>query len=110
MTFVIPGFTDMEFPKAAKPRVKAYFGPDGQKNVRNEFFTSVGSRDPEAELSYIVVAPMLIWRGWAVVGVDRPKEKGGVAIGSGSNGGAVYLMRRQANEWRLLAVVRSWGS
>lgn len=110
VTFVIPGFADMEFPKAPKPRVKVYFGPDGQKRARDEFFTAIGSRDPEAELSYIVVAPMLIWRGWAVVGVDRPKEKGGIAVGSGSNGGAVYLMRRQGTEWRLLTVVRSWGS
>jgi len=110
VTFVIPGFIDMDFPKAQRPRVKAYFGPDGQKNARNEFFTAVGSRDPEAELSYIVVAPMLIWRGWALVGVDRPKEQGGIVIGSGSNGGAVYLMRQQGSEWRLLTVVRSWGS
>ncbi len=110
VTFVIPGFTDMEFPKAPKPRVKAYFGPDGQKRARDEFFATVGSKSPEAELSYIVVAPILLWRGWGLVGVDRPREKGGIEIGSGSNGGAVYLMRKVGTQWRLLAMVRSWGS
>lgn len=110
VTFVIPGFTDMEFPKAPKPRVKAYFGPDGVRHARDEFFTRVGSVNPEAELSYIVVAPVLIWRGWALVGVNRPREKGGVDIGSASNGGAVYMMRKQGTEWRLVTMVRSWGS
>lgn len=110
VTFVIPGFADMDFPKAPRPRVKAYFGPEGQKRARDEFFTAVGSKRPEAELSYIVVAPMVIWRGYALVGVDRPRERGGVEVGTGSNGGAVYLMRRVGTEWRLLSIVRSWGS
>ena len=44
------------------------------------------------------------------VGVDRPREKGGIEIGSGSNGGAVYLMRKVGTQGRLLAMVRRWGS
>ncbi len=110
VVFVVPGFTDMEFPKALKPRVKAYLGAVAQQKVRDEFFASVGSKQPDAELSYIVIAPMVIWRGHAVVAVNRPKERGGVELGSGSNGGAVYLLRRVGTEWRLLSVVRSWGS
>ncbi len=110
VTFVLPGFATMEFPSAAKPRVKAYFGPAAQGRARDEFFAIRGSREPEAELSYILVAPVVIWRGWALVGVDRPREKGGVEIRSGSNGGAVYLMRRVGPQWRLVTVVRSWGS
>ncbi len=110
VVFVVPGFTDMEFPKAPKPRVKAYLGASAQQRVRDEFFAAVGSKQPDAELSYIVIAPMVIWRGYALVGVNRPKERGGVELGSGSNGGAVYLLRRVGTEWRLLSVVRSWGS
>jgi len=110
VTFVIPGFTNMEFPKAPKPRVKAYFGPEGQRHARDEFFAARGSKDPTSELSYIIVAPMVIWRGWALVGVDRPREKGGVEIGTASNGGAVYMMRKVGQQWRLVTVVRSWGS
>jgi hypothetical protein len=110
VTFVVPGFTDMDFPKAPRPRVQAYFGPDGQKRARDAFFAAVGSKAPEAELSYIVVAPMVIWRGYALVGVGRPRERGGVEVGTGSNGGAAYLMRRVGTEWRLLSIVRSWGS
>ncbi len=109
VSFVIPGFSGMEFPKAPRPRVRAFFGPSGEQHVRNEFFTNVGSRDRQAELAYIRIGPIAHWRGWAVVGVDRPKERGGFALGSGSNGGAVYLLRRVAGEWRLLAIVRSWG-
>lgn len=110
VTFVIPGFATMEFPKAPRPRVKAYFGPDAQRHARDEFFAAVGSKDPQSELQYVLVAPVLIWRDWALVGVDRPREKGGIEIGSGSNGGAVYLMRRVGQQWRLLTIVRTWGS
>ena len=110
VTFVIPGFATMDFPKVPTPRVKVYFGAKGQQRARDEFFAVRGQQDPQAELSYIIVAPMVIWRGWALVGVDRPREKGGIEIGRRSNGGAVYLMRRTATEWRLLTVVRSWGS
>lgn len=110
VTFVIPGFSSMDFPQAPKPRVKAYFGKDAQRNVRDEFYSVRGRKDPEADLAYVVVAPMVIWRGWALVGVDRPKDKGGVSLRSGSNGGAVYMMRRVGTQWRLVSVVRSWGS
>ena len=110
VTFVVPGFTSMEFPKASTPRVKAYFGPGGRQHARDEFFVARGRANPESELTYIVVAPMVIWRGWALVAVDRPREKGGVEIGAASNGGATYLLRRVGREWRLLSIVRSWGS
>ena len=110
VTFVVPGFDAMEFPKAATPRVKAYFGPQSQQHARDEFFAAVGSKDVTAELSYILIAPVLIWSDWALMAVDRPREKGGVEIGTASNGGAVYLFRRSGTEWRLLSVVRSWGS
>lgn len=110
VTFVVPGFAAMDFPSASSPRVKGYFGPLAQQHARDEFYAAVGRRDVTAELSYILVAPMVIWRGWALVGVDRPREKGGVEIGVASNGGAVYLMHRIGMEWRLLSVVRSWGS
>jgi len=110
VTFVVPGFADMDFPKAPTPRVKAYFGPEGQQRARDEFFTAVGAKNPSADLAYHVIAPMVIWQDYAVVGVHRPLERGGIEVGSGSNGGAAYLLRRVAGEWRLLAIVRSWGS
>ena len=110
VTVVVPGFTDMDFPKAPRPRVKAYFGPDGQQRARDEFFAAVGAKNPSAELSYTVIAPMVLWQDYAVVGVHRPRERGGIEVGSGSNGGAAYLLRRVGGEWRLLSIVRSWGS
>jgi hypothetical protein len=69
VTFVVPGVMDMEFPKAARPRVRGYFGPAGQQQARDDFFTSVGRTRPDAELSYIVVAPMVIWQDYAVSSV-----------------------------------------
>ena len=110
VTFVVPGFAEMDFPKAPRPRVKAYFGPEGQQRARDEFFTAVGAKTPNADLSYQVIAPMVIWQDYAVVGVHRPRERGGIEVGAGSNGGAAYLLRRVGGEWRLLAIVRSWGS
>lgn len=110
VTFVIPGFSSMEFPQAPKPRVKAYFGKDGQQHARDDFYTAIGRRDPTADLSYTVVGPLVVWRGWALVGVDRPKDRGGMEPRSGSNGGAVYMMRRVGSQWRLVSIVRSWGS
>lgn len=109
VTFVVPGFTDMDFPKAPRPRVKAYFGPEGQLHARNEFFTEVGSKNPQADLLYVLVAPMVIWKDYAVVGVKRPQERGGVQVDGSNRGGASYLFRRVGAEWRLLAIVRSWG-
>jgi hypothetical protein len=90
--------------------VKAYFGPEGQQRARDEFFAAVGRQTPDAELSYTVIAPMVMWQDYAVVGVHRPRERGGIEVGSGSNGGAAYLLRRVGGEWRLLSIVRSWGS
>jgi hypothetical protein len=110
VTFVIPGFSDMAFPKAPRPRVKAYFGKDAAKRARDEFFTAVGSSNPALELTYVHVAPVLHWRSWALVTVNRPRERAGVDLGSGGNGGATYLLRRVEGEWRLLSIVRSWGS
>jgi hypothetical protein len=109
VTFVIPGFTDMEFPKAPTPRVKAWFGPNGQRQVRDDFFNAVGSRDPEADLLYVLVAPMVIWKDYAVVGVRRAQERGGIQVDGSNRGGSAYLMRRVGTEWRLLSIVRSWG-
>lgn len=109
VTFVVPGFTSMEFPSAPRPRVKAYFGPDGYLNARNEFFAEVGSKNPEADLLYVVVAPMVFWKDYAVVGVRRPQERGGVQVGDSNRGGASYLFRKVGQDWRLLSIVRSWG-
>lgn len=110
VTFVIPGFQDMEFPQAPRPRVKAYLGTDALRTARDEFYAAVGSKNPDSELTYIVVAPMVIWHGWAMVGVDRPKDRAGIEVRSGSNGGAAYLLRKVGTQWRLVTVVRSWGS
>lgn len=108
--FVIPGVKDMPFPNAPRPRVMAYFGADGQRHARDEFVARVGRADPAAALSYVLVAPIVTFRDWAVVAVRRPVEQGGVALDGRSQGGATYLFRRVGGVWRLLAIVRSWGA
>jgi len=114
VTFVIPGFSTMDFPKAPRPRVKAYFGPEAQRHARDEFHAAVGRLKPEAELTYMLVAPVVIWRDYALVAVRRPVEPGGVILDRPGRGGAVYLMRRSgagaAAEWRLVTIVRTWGA
>lgn len=109
VTFVIPAFTDMTFPRSPDVRVKAYFGPDAISHARNEF-AAQNLKRPDAELQYIFVSPFVMWQDWAVVVVTRPVELRGVDVGRRNNGGAVYLMHKVANEWRLLSILRSWGS
>lgn len=109
VTFVLPAITDMQFPGSSKVRVKAYLGSNALSNARNEF-ASVNLNKPGAELEYIFVSPMVVWRDWAVVTATRPIEERGVVVGSRNNGGAVYLMRKVGGEWRLLSIMRTWGS
>jgi hypothetical protein len=52
---------------------------------------------------------MVLWKDYAVVGVRRPQERGGVQVGDSNRGGASYLFRKTGQEWRLLSIVRSWG-
>ena len=59
--------------------------------------------NPDAELSYVLVAPIVTFREWALVAVRRPVERGGIALDSRSEGGAVYLFRQVAGSWRLLS-------
>jgi hypothetical protein len=108
VTFVIPAITDMTFPNADRPRVKAYLGPGAVRHVRDEFVVA-HKGDPEALLEYIHVAPVVIWREWGLVRVRRPVEPGGFAVDADGRGGATYLFRRVGSEWRLLAIVRTWG-
>ena len=109
VTFVVPAFEDMIFPNSPEIRVKAYLGPEALFRARDEFVAH-NIRKPDAELSYIFVSPFVMWQDWAVVVVTRPIELRGVDVGRRNNGGAVYLMHKVANEWRLLSILRSWGS
>jgi hypothetical protein len=109
VTFVLPGFSDMIFPRDPNVRIKAYFGPESLNRVRNDFVTA-HRNDPNAELRYVFVSPFVIWRDWAVVVATRPIELGGVDIGRRNDGGAAYMMRKVGGEWRLLSILRSWGS
>ena len=95
--------------RAVSEGAAAVFGADAPRHVRDEFYAAVGARDPEAALAYLQLAPVVVWREWALTGVRRPVERGGVAVAGGSEGGAVYLWRLVGREWRLVTVVRSWG-
>lgn len=109
VTFVVPGVSDMEFPKATRPRVKAYFGADAQAHARSDFFSTVALKDPTAVLRYALVAPIVQWREYATVAVRRPAEVAGAVQEGEGQGGAVYLFRRVGTGWRLLAITRAWG-
>jgi hypothetical protein len=89
---------------------KVYFGAEGVQRARDEFFSAYGS-DTTAFLEYVHLAPVVRWRDWAVVGVNRPAERQGVVIGAegSGTGGASYLLRWVDGEWRLVAIARAWG-
>jgi hypothetical protein len=111
LTFWLPAVEKMPLPgRGAGPVRKVYFGPDGVDWARREFFTEHGA-DTSAILEYVRLAPVIRWREWGLVAVERPAEKQGAVVGAqtGGSGGASYLFRWVAGEWRLVAIVRTWG-
>ena len=108
LTFWIPAFTDVTIASSAKIRTKTYGGPEGMTHARDEFFHAYGA-DSTSVLEVIQVAPIVRWRDWAAVSVRRLLSDRGVTVDQSGKGGASYLMRRVQNEWRLVAVTRTWG-
>ena len=77
-------------------------------SIQCESVTGFAAHRSSRHGNSVTVARM--WRDWAVVVVTRPLEERGVEVNKKNNGGAAYLMRKVGTEWRLLSVVRSWGS
>jgi hypothetical protein len=108
LTFWIPAFTDVTIASTPTVRTKTYGGAEGMIHARDEFFRAHGS-DSTAVLEVTEVAPIVRWRDWAAVAVRHLRSDRGLTVDQAGKGGASYLMRRVQNEWRLVAVTRTWG-
>lgn len=82
-------------------------GPEGLRRFRDEFFT-LSQGNPNAVLTYVHVLAVVEWRGFGVVSVNRPAERQGALLNKEGAGGATYLFHRVGDEWRVLAIARTW--
>ena len=89
-------------------RITLITGDSAVFRARDAFYAAEGHTQSSV-FTYTKLGPIVHWRDWALVVVDRPAEANGVASLSKGVGGAVYLFHRVANEWRLLLISRSWG-
>ncbi|MEP6764647.1 MAG: hypothetical protein ABJB66_10070 [Gemmatimonadaceae bacterium] len=108
LTFWISAFNDVAIASTAKIKTKTYGGVQGLARARDEFFRAYGA-DTTSVLEVIALSPIVRWREWAVVGVKRLRSDRGISVGQVGKGGTSYLMRRVQNEWRLVAVTRTWA-
>lgn len=90
--------------------VTQYAGDSAIARARSTFFDYPG-RDVGATFGYTRVGPVVLWREWGLVAVNRPIEiRNGARLDTATvAGGATYLFRRVGNEWRLFMIVRTWA-
>jgi hypothetical protein len=107
MRVVLPNGAQVPPPVSQNPIVLVESGEAGLKRLRDMFFML--ARDiPNAVMTYTHVIALAEWRGYAVVAVNRPVELQGAVLHKKTAGGAAYLFRRVAGEWRLLTITRTW--
>ena len=89
--------------------ITAYTGDSSIAQARNAYFAHPG-RDRGETFGYTRVGPVVLWREWGLVAVNRPLEilNGAQLDTVSAGGGATYLFRRVRNEWRLFLIVRTW--
>lgn len=109
VTLVIPAVTRFETPKSLRTAHAAVFqGDSGLARARNAFFAAHAG-DTAAVFLYTSVKALVLWRDYAVIAVNRPAERQAAVQLQRGVGGATYLFRRERDEWRLLAIARTWG-
>ena len=107
---VVPTVTGLAAPRAkGAMRVSLYVGGDSAVNRARDAFYAAEGHTSNSVFTYTKLAPVVLWRDWALVVVNRPAEANGVAALGKGTGGAVYVLHRVAGEWRLLLISRSWG-
>jgi hypothetical protein len=90
--------------------IVAYTGDSSIARARNEYFATAG-RAAGDTFGYTRIGPVVLWREWGLVAVNRPLEirNGGEVTQTTAAGGATYLFRRVGGEWRLFMIVRTWA-
>ena len=106
-TFVIPDAGTFNTPREWRGKVQVVVGEEGLKGARDRFFATHTEADPI--FTYTWLAPVVVWADYALVTVNRPAELRGTQRLPTGAGGATYIFHRVGNDWRLLAIVRSWA-
>lgn len=109
-TIVIPVVGTFTAPAVKDVRLLVLQGDSALLRERDAFFARNSGRE-DAIFTYTKVRAAVTWENFAVAAVNRPAQSaGGTRELSVGGGGASYLFHRADGQWRLLAVVRSWGS
>jgi hypothetical protein len=110
VVIVTPRLTNYETPKAkGAMRVSLYAGGDSALKRARDTFYAIEGHEGNTVFTYTYVGPVVLWRDWGLVVVNRPAEANGVAATGQGTGGAAYLFHRVGREWRLLMISRTWG-
>lgn len=105
---VAPEVIRFEAPKRLRTaHAEVVYGEAGLKGARDRFYTATKG-DTAATFMYTRLTAMVTWRDFAVTAVNRPLEKQAVMKLQRGAGGATYLWHRVGDEWRLLAIARTW--
>lgn len=110
VTIVLPEVTGLSMPpvKGGGTTIRLLVGEAGLHKGRDDFYAANRSAT-EAIFNYIRLRAVVVWRDFAVVGVNRPAENKGVRELPKGAGGAAYIFHRVGEEWRLLTITRTWS-
>ena len=106
-TFVIPEAGMFSAPRDWEGKADVVAGETGLNGARDRFFATHTEADPV--FTYTRLAPVIVWSDYALVTVNRPAELRGIQRLPTGAGGATYIFHRVRNQWRLLAIVRTWA-
>ena len=107
LTFVTPDVGAFTPPPFRPGQVDIVQGDSGLKAARDRFFATHDEKDPI--FTYTRIAPIVVWGDYGLVTVNRPVEVKGVRPLDTGTSGATYIFHRVRNEWRLLAILRTWS-
>lgn len=107
LTFVIPDIGAFTPPPFRPGQVDIVQGDSGLMAARDKFSATHDEADPI--FTYTRIAPIVVWGDYGLVTVNRPAEVKGVRSLDTGVGGATYIFHRVRNEWRLLAILRTWS-
>jgi hypothetical protein len=105
---VIPPAGDFRTPSFKGVRLQLYVGDAGLRAARDTFYAhSAHAADPV--FTYTRVGPIVVWRDYAVVTVNRPAEDRAAVLLPQGAGGSTYIFHRVGSEWRLLVIAKTWA-
>ena len=106
-TFVVPAVAGWNAPKVKTAVLEIVQSDTALVRVRDRYFAA-HTTGPNPSFLYTRVGPVIVWRDYAVVAVNRPAERRGAVELQKGAGGATYIFRRTGDEWRLLVIARTW--